>query len=251
MNDLSAVSIDIVQTGRLETKSPYVFVGLPDAGLVGIIAATYLVDNFNMKEFGYIDSTKFPPVVIVRDGEVKHAIRIYGRDKLVVVISEIPLGPATSVQFSKSLINWIKKLDPKLLVNITGLPVQNRLQIEKPEVIGLATSKDMTKLLHSQNIALFKDGVLFGPYAAIIKECVSQKVPTLTLFAQSHLNFPDPMASIEALSIVNKILEINIDLKPLQKEAEMIRIRTRELMKQTEGVLKEAKMEGTQPAIYR
>jgi uncharacterized protein len=248
---LSTVSVDVVQTGRLETESPYVFVGLPDAGLVGIIAATYLVDNLKMKELGYIDSARFPPMVIVRDSEVKHAIRIYGRDKLVVVISEIPLGPATSVQFSRSLLNWVKKLDPKLLINITGLPVQNRLQIEKPDVMGLATNKDMTELLRSQNIALFEDGVLFGPYAAIIKECVSQNVPTLTLFAQSHLNFPDPMASIEALSIVNKVLETNIDLKPLQKEAEMIRIRTRELMRQTEGVLRETKMEGTQPAIYR
>jgi len=248
---LSTVTVDVKQTAKLETRAPYVFVGLPDAGLVGIIAATYLVDNFNMKEIGYIDSTRFPPVVIVRDSEVKHAIRIYGKDKFVVVISEIPLGPSIAVQFSKSLLTWVKKLEPKLLVNITGLPVQNRLQIEKPEVIGLATRKDMTELLRSQNIALFKDGVLFGPYAAIIKECVSQKVPTLTLFAQSHLNFPDPTASIEALSVVNKVLKANIDLGPLKEEAEMIRIKTRELMKQTEGVLKESKIEGTHPTIYR
>jgi uncharacterized protein len=247
---LSTVTVDVIQTGSLDIKSPYIFVGLPDAGLVGTIAATYLVDNLKMKEVGYVDSTRFPPMVIVRDSEVKNAVRIYGKDKFVVVISELPLIPSLAVQFSKSLISWVKKLNPKLVINITGLPVQNRLQIRKPEVLGLATTKDMTEELRSQNIALFSDGVLFGPYAAIIKECVSQKVPTLSLFAQSHLNFPDPTASIEALSIVNKVLATNIDLKPLRDEAEIIRIKTRELMKQTEGTLKEAKMEG-QPTIYR
>jgi len=248
---LSTVSVDVVQTGSVGTKSPYILVGLPDAGLVGTIAATYLVDSLEMKELGYIDSARFPPLIIVRDNEVKNAIRIYEKDNLVVVISDIPILPSVAVQFSKSLLGWAKKLDPKLVINITGLPVQNRLQIEKPEVLGLATSKDVTELLRSANVTLFSDGALFGTYAAVIKECVSQKVPSLTLLAQSHLNFPDPIASIEALSIVNKVLKTNIDLKPLQEEAEMIRIKTRELMRQTEGALKEARMEGGPQAIYR
>ncbi|MEM2759945.1 MAG: PAC2 family protein [Nitrososphaerales archaeon] len=247
---MSAVGVDVVQTGSIESRSPYVFVGLPDAGLVGTIAVSYLVDSFDMNELGYIDSARFPPMVIVRESEVKYAVRIYGRDKYLVVISEIPLSPAIATQFSKSLLEWLKNIGAKLVVNITGLPVQNRMQIEKPEVLGLASTKDVKDLLRSQNIALFNDGVLFGPYAAIIKECISQKVPVMTLFAQSHLNFPDPTASIEALSVVNKVLNVDIDLKPLKDEAEIIRIKTRELMRQTEGALKEAKIEG-QPTIYR
>lgn len=248
---MSSISVDVIQTQRIETKPSYVFVGVPDAGLVGDIAVTYLIDSLNMDEVGYVDSSRFPPMVIVRNNEVKNAIRIYAKDKFLVVISEIPLPPSIAVVFAKSLFTWLKKLNPKLVINITGLPVQNRAQIEKPEVLTLATSDDITKILRSENLPLFTDGVLFGPYAAVIKECVSQKIPTLSLFAQSHMNFPDPMASIEALSIVNKILKTNIDLKALREEAEIIRIKTRELMKQTEGVLKEAKMEGTHPAIYR
>jgi uncharacterized protein len=204
-----------------------------------------------MEELGYIDSPKFPPVIIVRSSEVKHPIRIYGRDKFIVVISEIPLIPSVAVQFSKSLLGWVKKLDPELLINITGLPVQNRLQIEKPVVVGLATTKGMTKTLQARSVTLFSDGVLFGPYAAIIKECISHEVPSMTLFAQSHLNFPDPTASIEALSVINNVLDTKIDLKPLRDEAEVIRIKTRELMRQTEGALREAKIEGTYPAMYR
>ncbi|MFQ5920876.1 MAG: proteasome assembly chaperone family protein [Nitrososphaerales archaeon] len=248
---MSTFSIDVVQKESIASRSPDILVGLPDAGLVGTIAATFLVDSLQMKEVGYIDSARFQPLIIVRDNEVKNPIRIYGKDDLVVVISDIPVLPLMAVQFSKSLLGWAKKLNPNLVINITGLPVQNRLQIEKPEVLCLATGKQVMQLVRDANLTLFSDGVLFGTYAAVIKECVVQQVPSLTLLAQSHLNFPDPTASIEALSIINSLLKMNVDLAKLHKEAEMIRIKTRELMKQTESALRESRMEGGGPAIYR
>jgi uncharacterized protein len=250
LSELSTASVDVVQTGSITSKSPYILIGLPDAGLVGTIAASYLVDYLNMNELGYIDSAKFPPMIIVKNNEVKNVIRMYEKDNLVVVISDIPIISYVAVQFAKSLIGLAKKLSPKLVVNVTGLPVQNRLEIQKPEVVGLATSKEAIELLRSAKVALFSDGVLFGTYAAVIKECVLQNIPSLTLFAQSHFSFPDPIASIEALSVVNKVLNTNIDLKPLKEEAEIIRIKTRELMRQTEGTLKEARI-GSPQTMYR
>ena len=101
---------------------------------------------------------------------------MYAKDKFVVVISDIPLTPSISVLFSTRLLSWVKKLEPELVINMMGLPVQNRMQLKKPEVLGLTTNKAMIELLRTHNVSLFSDGVLFGPYAAIIKECVSQKI---------------------------------------------------------------------------
>ncbi len=100
---------------------------------------------------------------------------MYAKDKFVVVISDIPLAPSLSVPFSSRLLSWVKKLEPELVINITGLPVQNRMQLKKPEVLELTTNKAMIELLRTRNVSLFSDGVLFGPYATIIKESVSQK----------------------------------------------------------------------------
>ncbi len=247
---VGTAGIEVVQTETIQSKWPHILVGLPDAGLVGTIAATYLVDSLGMKEVGYIDSPRFQPLVIVRDGEVKNPVRIYAKEDLVVVISDIPILPNMAMHFSKSLLAWARKLKPKLVINMTGLPVQNRLQIEKPEVLCLATTKEVAELLRSAKLTLFSDGVLFGTYAAVIKECAAQRIPSLTLLAQSHLNFPDPAASIEALSILRDVLGIKMDLDQLRKEAEMIRIRTRDLMRQTESALRESRVEGG-PPIYR
>ena len=227
--------------------------GLPDVGLVGTIAVSYVIDKLKMKELGYIDSPRFPPLVIIKESVVKNPIRIYGKDNIVAVISDIPFFQPIINPFFKSLVAWAKTLKSKTMIGITGLPSQDRMQINKPEVVGIATTTAARELLDRAGVRLLSDGVFAGIYAGLVKECNVQNIPSITLFAQSHLNFPDPAASLEALSIANRILNIRIDLKQLEEEAERIKINTRELMLLTEKALKETQrlQEGRMQTIYR
>ncbi len=233
-------------------RSPLIFIGLPDVGLVGSIAVSYIIDKLNMIEIGYMDSDLLPPVVLVKDSVVKNAIRLYASNNgydndIVAIISDIPLPSPLVIQFAKSITSWFKGIDARLVVNITGIPVQNRLQIDKPQVLYVLTNTNGNSTLNikSTKAMELKDGIIVGVYASIIKSCITTNIPTLTLLAQSHLNFPDPFASVEALEVVNTALSLNIDLSELKQEAELIRIKTRELMKQTASVLTEAKASPT------
>ena len=40
-------------------------VGLPDVGLVGLIAMSYLISELNLEEIAYMDSDLLPPVVVL------------------------------------------------------------------------------------------------------------------------------------------------------------------------------------------
>ncbi len=230
--------------------SPIIFIGLPDVGLVGSIAVSYIIDKLNMREIGYMDSDLLPPVVLVKDSLVKNPIRLYasnnGNKDIISIISDVPLPSPLAIQFAKSIASWLKGINARLVVNITGMPVQNRLQIDKPQVLYILTDTEGGLLnMGSTKAVGLGDGIIVGAYAAIIRSCIVSKIPTLTLLAQSHLNFPDPFASIEALEVVNKALSLDIDLSELKHEAELIRIRTRELMKQTASMLTEAKASPT------
>ncbi len=232
---------------NIKIKSPIIFIGIPDVGLVGSIAVSYIVERLDMKEIGYIDSELLPPIVLVKDGMVKNPIRLYANtnDSILAVVSDIPLLPPLITEFLNGFIPFIKSLNPRLVVNITGIAVQNRLQIDKPQVLYILTDTDSLK----PNAIEFKDGIIAGVYASIVRSCMNSRIPTLTLLAQSHLNFPDPAASIEALEVVNSTLALNIDLSELRQEAELIRIKNRELMKQTESMLAKAAMKGS-PTFY-
>ncbi len=245
--------MDIVQFKPIDIEAPNILVGLPDVGLVGSIAVSYVIDKLKMKELGYIDSPRFPPMVIIKESVVKNPVRIYGKDNVVAIISDLPFIQPTISSFFRSLIAWAKALKPKTMIGVTGLPTQDRMQVDKPEVVGIATTTGARELLDRAGVRLLSDGVFVGIYAGLIKECNVQNIPSITLFAQSHLNFPDPAASLEVLSVVGRILNIHIDLKQLEEEAERIKISTRELMFLTEKALRDIQrsQEGSMQTIYR
>ena len=245
--------MNIVTTGSTNIEAPCILVGLPDVGLVGNIAVSYIIEKLKMKELGYIDSPIFPPMVIIKESVVKNPVRIYGKDNIIAIISDLPLFQSLINPFFESLVGWVKKLRPRTIIGITGLPTQDRMQLNKPEVSGISTTPGTRELLDKAGVKLLSDGVFVGTYAGLVRECNAQNVPCITLLAQSHLNFPDPAASLEALSVVNRILNIDIDLKQLEEEAERIKISTRELMLLTERALKEGQRlrEGRAQVIYR
>lgn len=245
--------IDIVQLKPIDTETPNILVGLPDVGLVGTIAVSYFIDKLKMQELGYIDSSQFPPLVIIKESVVKNPVRIYGKENIIAIISDLPFLPFMMNPFFKSLIAWIKTLNPKTVIGLTGLPAQDRIQINKPEVVGIATTIGARDLLDRAGVRLLSDGIFSGIYAGLIKECNVQNIPNITLFAESYLNFPDPAAALEALSVVGKILNIQINLKQLEEEAERIKISMRELMLLTENALEQSQKlhEGKTQAMYR
>jgi uncharacterized protein len=74
------------------------------------------------------------------------------------------------------------------------------------------------------------------------------------LYAECHPLFPDPKASIHAITIISKILKIQIDVKDIEKKLEYLRIEHRKLMQQTIDVLRQdqgVESEKKMPQIYK
>lgn len=59
-------------------ERPVAIEGLPDVGLVGTIATTFLVEKKGFEEIAYLESDLFPPVMVVHEGRLKNPFRIYG-----------------------------------------------------------------------------------------------------------------------------------------------------------------------------
>lgn len=57
-------SVKIVETKTVPSEATMI-IGLPDVGLVGLIATSYLISERNLEEIAYMDSDLFPPVVVL------------------------------------------------------------------------------------------------------------------------------------------------------------------------------------------
>jgi uncharacterized protein len=232
---------------------PSVIVGIPEMGLVGTIAASYLVDHLGLPEIAYVDSDLLPQVVVVHDSEPKEPIRIFGKGMVAVVVSEVPLTSRLSYELASELVRWSKAKQSKMVVGITGLPSQARVELvgeATPIVLAVTNNEDLRKSIKAIGAEPFEHGMIASTYATLLRRCTSLGVPNLTLLAESYAEFPDPGAAAAALQVLNKLLPIAVDVKPLLDGAEEVRLRMRGLMSQTQQTIQQQAAETT-PGVYR
>ncbi len=230
--------LEIQETGKLP-RNARVIIGIPDAGLVGLISASHLIESLSMEEAVSFESEAFPPIVVLHDGAPKSPMRAYSQGDLVVVISEIAIQLPSLREVARDLVSWIGEMGSPLSISLSGAPVPNRVDIDIPKVYGVSINiKD--DLLSRIGVDRLQEAMLVGPYAAMLEACRKAGTPNLTLLAQSHLQYPDPGASAEALKAASGILGRKIDVRPLMEKAEEIRVKLRDLMRSTEKAMREA-----------
>jgi uncharacterized protein len=216
-----------------------IILGLPDTGLVGIIAAGQIVESLKLTEVGYVDSDRFQPIVVVHDGKVKNPFRIYQGDGMFVIISELPTPPSLITELAKTIVEWSRSKNAKQLVALGGIPIPNRTSIESPEVFRVNVGDKVGEASEKAGIKSLEEGILVGPYAAVLWQCRKQKFPIVALLAQSFSDYPDPEASAAVLETFSKLTGKKIDVKDLIEKGQEIRVKTRDLMKQTGKTMQE------------
>lgn len=237
-----AEEIKIIETEPISTKAPNVIIGLPDVGLVGLIATMHMIETLNMKRVGYIESRLFPPVIVLHNGEIQSPIKIYQKDDNIAIVSEIPIPSTVIYDLSDALLNHIKRWDPKMVILLHGIPVPNRLNLEKLTNYAIGTNERSLQLIKDNQIDIMDTGVIVGLKAIFLWDSLKEGVPTIALGAESFLEYPDPGAAASVVEALNKLLKMDLDVETLLNRAEELRVRMRDLMRRTQE-----SMRGTQP----
>ncbi|MEB3765965.1 MAG: PAC2 family protein [Desulfurococcales archaeon] len=213
--------------------------GLPDVGLVGAITAIHLIKELNMKDIVGIDNyTALPPVAVIMEGKPKLPIRIYAKDNLGVLVTDVPLAPSSIPLFSEALVRYAKSRGVKTLISVTGLGNPGRIEIEKPNLYLIGSNQDDVKQFSEKlNPKDINQGILVGPYAIILKESIRLNLNNIVLMVDSFIDIPDPGAAAVAIESLNKILDLDIDVTKLLEEEDKIKLRLKELMKETKNVM--------------
>ena len=236
------------------SKENVLLVGFPSNGLVGTFAISYLVHYLGMKQIGEIEHPDLPPTLFVEEGEILPPIRIYKKNNIFVIISDLPFDPYRAYDFSESILQYCNNNDIQKIIIVSGMETINR-DPKAPKIYGLVTHQSIEEVLYTNQISKFLAGSIFGTDAAIISVFRKSKIPALILYAECHPFFPDPEASILAITTLAKILNVTVDTTDIQKKMERLRIQHRNLMDETIRALQQQQKEKQQPArapqIYR
>ncbi len=208
----------------------YTFIeGFPGAGLVGPMAASYMIEKLDMKCIGYIDSDLFPPIAAVHDGEPMHTVRLYvdSKDKLIIVLSEFTIPQAVIFQLSGEILSFIRKSGMNRIISIGGMPSQK----QSGAAYIISSDPEITKKAVKLGMKPITEGVIAGVSALLVMGANELKIPTVNLLVEVNPVIMDPKYAETAIEGLNKIIGIKIDLSDLEKEAKEVEARVKDIMK--------------------
>lgn len=190
-----------------------VLIGFPGSGLVGSIALQYLVEQMEFEQIGAITSKYFPPVALMSKGVINAPVRLYEKDHLAAVISDVPIHPAICYEVANGIMDWLAQFDIKEVVTIAGI-ITNE---PEKRVFGVATSSGALQHVEEKTIIL-PMGSISGVAASILTECKTRGIPGIGLLGET-VNTPDPRSSAATIEVLNQIYGLNLDIQPLLEQA--------------------------------
>ncbi|MDK2889887.1 MAG: uncharacterized protein PWR21_519 [Methanoculleus sp.] len=190
-----------------------VLIGFPGSGLVGSIALQYLVEQMEFEQIGSITSKYFPPVALMTRGVINAPVRLYEKDHLTAVVSDVPIHPMICYEVANGIMDWLTQFDIREIVTIAGI-ITNE---SEKRVFGVATSSGALQRVSDDTIIL-PMGSISGVAASILTECKTRGIPGIGLLGET-VNTPDPRSSAATIEVLNKIYNLNLDIQPLLEQA--------------------------------
>jgi len=223
--------LEIVESESIP-KGAVMINGLPDVGLVGLLAASHIISSLKLREVGAIESDLLPPMIVLHGGLPRAPMRIFAGNGLAVVISETVIPGSLIRPLANALVDWSIGKGVRLMLSLGGMAVSNRQDLDMPKVFAALSTKAVESQLNGAAEVL-EEGYIVGAYGLLLRNCAQASLPAITLLTQSHYNYPDPEAAAVALTAVNRILGLKVDASELLKRGEEIRLRSKDMMHRT------------------
>ncbi len=233
---LGAPEAQVVQTKEMTLDTPLMVCCFPSAGVVGPIAAHTIIDQFKMEEIAHLRSKYMPSAAVFLEGRLRHPFRIYGSNKLnlIVVTAELPVAEEGLYPVSSAILDWGASMGVKETVVLDGIPVKG-LPSER-KVLFAAEEEKVGELAKSDKMEILDKGIITGIAGSILVETLCRDMIGFALLTPAITVIPDPGGAQQLLEALNQLYDLKIDLKELVEGSEIIRRKMEEMAKQVDGI---------------
>lgn len=225
------VEIDITELPTLQNA---VFIeGLPGVGNVGKLAADHLIEELGATKFGVVTSKYFPPQVLVMgDGTVRlvnnelyywKAQSADQRDLVLLIGDYQGLTADGQYVLVDTVLDLLEKLNVKTIYTLGGYGTGKML--EKPRVLGAATSREVVKDLKKRGVVFRKNepgGGIVGASGLFLGLGMRRGMDGICLMGETSGYLVDPKSAQSVLEILSDILQVKVDFSDLESRAEQM-----------------------------
>ncbi|MBD3261788.1 MAG: hypothetical protein GF334_09020 [Candidatus Altiarchaeales archaeon] len=222
-------------------EKPIIIEAFPSKGYVSTIASYYLIKENNWKQIGCINVDELDGFVVVHESKVMHPMRIYRKDNLILLFSEIIIPHPLIPQFRGAVMKWFKEIKPSKVVLLASM--LGKETTKEHEILALTTEEDVKKKLKKHNIETLTEGVLTGVSSTIALNCYDNQIPYLALMVETQY-VPDALAAASLLHLLDDLFDLGVDVSKLEETGKQLEKKFTNLLDQLKNT--QEKYHGTQ-----
>ena len=207
-------------------------VGLPGISYIGKLAVDYLVTQLKAELFGEVYSKHFPPYVIIKEDGLVELLRNElhyfktedGKDIVFLSGNSQAFSPEGQYEVTEKVLDWAIENGVKRIYSVAALVTEN--PYETPGVFATATSAPVLEEVKAHGAKTLDHGIIGGENGLILGLAKRKNVDGACLLAETHgYQTPtgeyviDPRAAKAALGVLTQILNIKVDMEPIEKQA--------------------------------
>jgi len=231
------------QFGKLpKLANPILIEGLPGIGNVGKVAVDFLIDELKAKKIYEITSYTFPHSVFVNEDNLVELpivevfyVKSGSKRNIIFLGGDVqPVDEISSYEFSDKVLEMAQKFNVKEIITLGGIGLNDIPK--KPKVYCTGNSKKMIDDYKSELVSNKLYGIV-GPIVGVsglLLGLASRKnISAVSLLAETygHPMYLGINGAKEILKVLNKKLDLKIDVNKLDREIKDIES---EIMKKTD-----------------
>lgn len=200
-------------------KNATIIEAFPGFGLVGTIAAEFLIDHLDTELIGTMWFDKMPAITAIHEEKIVQPMGLFYNKKYNLII----LHAITNVQgnewkISEALIKLAKELKAKEIISLEGVGGAGLSTSTK--TFFYTNTENKKKILKKLGMNPLKEGIIMGVTSALLLKV--EDYPMTCFFAETTSNLPDSKAAAKIIEILDSYLKLKVDYKPLLKQAKKL-----------------------------
>jgi len=204
-----------------------IITGFPSVSLVGTITTKFLLDKLDTEAIGHIDSEELIPVIAVHKGDVIRPLGIfYNKQYNLVIVQALSGIMGLEWQVAKMIEKLASDLKAKEIINIESTAGFDG----EISAYYYTQNKERKKMFEKIKLEEMKEGIIMGPTGALLLSEI--KIPVSTIFAKTHSNLPDYEAAAKMVEVLDRLLGMKVDFKPLLEKAKKFESELKNLIEQ-------------------
>ena len=209
----------IKETTNVNIEGGFIINGFPSTGLTSAVATELMINTSRFEFAATIDSDRFPPISIIKNGAPNYPTRIFVNNNIKTAIfsSYVTIDVSLHKNIARMMLNWAS--EKKCSTIISSVTVRSDSQ----EIMGVASTGSARGILVDSGIKITENAAIPGIPGVLLNEGMTNAQNVIVLLVGSETTTPDLRSTYNLCDGLSKLVPgISCNLSLLKKQAKQI-----------------------------